>query len=424
MSHVARCLLLGAAVAFAGCGSSDDTKPLGAPARYPVPGCESFDPAPCDILSSECQTRLFELAACVRGSDAGELPTIVVLSQADLQAHLEAEAAASESDPNMTQWEWALERLGLVAPGALEQSTEVSSDVQFLAGFYDNETKVVNVVSRDDTATEEESSSVLFHEFVHALQDRESDLTSFRQAHFGSYDATLAADAVIEGEAQFQQERYLASMLGFNPADVDWDLLFQNGVDVAEPKLLAEASPFTAAQEYFPYEWGARYIHLGWGASGHDGVLGLFASPPADTQVEMASLTGLAGDVAGPAIVAPTPPGEWTQIGEDELGAFGTFELLRAAGVDDARSLALAWRADELLLYAGTTLGDPSATALVWLCDLASEGSASSARAELQSISGLSVSVSGTRITVTAASDSSNLSWAVSSETPPAPPSP
>ena len=66
-------LLFGAALVLAGCGGDKDDE-LGPPKRYPVPGCESFDPAPCDVLTSGCQLRLYGLPLVCAGATRGTRP--------------------------------------------------------------------------------------------------------------------------------------------------------------------------------------------------------------------------------------------------------------------------------------------------------------------------------------------------------------
>ena len=53
------------------CGASSESDPGSADELHPFPGCESIDPAPCDTRTPDCQTRLFSLAACMRGEDPG-----------------------------------------------------------------------------------------------------------------------------------------------------------------------------------------------------------------------------------------------------------------------------------------------------------------------------------------------------------------
>lgn len=409
--------LLGLALSLTACGAADEPE-LGAPERHRIPGCEQYDPAPCDVETETCQQRLIDIAACLRGSDDTTLPAVLVMTENEYASYLAAEYAKRAPAPHLAEWEQALVMLGLIAPKGLEDQARVAEAVDFVWGFYDEETKGVTLIDHGADSNSETSSAVLVHEFVHVLQDREVDLTTFRGAD-ASYDGELAADAIVEGEAQFQQQRYLASMLGFDPRRIDWDRLFQNAVDDAETHLFEQDSVMTAAWDLFPYAWGSRFLHLGWDASGHSGVLDLFASPPADTAVEMASVEARAPDVDSVAIVAPEAPTPWTLVGEDRIGAFGTFELLgKSTQIERARELALAWRGDELAVYvAGEE--DPNhtnPTVVVWVGEFMDAPSAAAA-AGLLLTQGVT-KLNGTRVTVAQASDASDVSWAFASAAP------
>ena len=83
--------LLGLA-ALAGCGG--DTMSM--------PGCEAIDHTPCNVLVSACQARLWALAACLRGDQAGELPPVSVVSETDFAVSLMADVAATTPDRSVT----------------------------------------------------------------------------------------------------------------------------------------------------------------------------------------------------------------------------------------------------------------------------------------------------------------------------------
>lgn len=400
------------ALALTACGSDDDPK-LGPPPRHRVPGCEQFDVAPCNIETSACQTRLMGLAACLRGSEDAELPPIAIISEAEFASYLEEQYQSDGPTEHLAEWQQAFSMLNLVAPGGLEAETQVAESVQNIWGYYSYEDKTVSIIDHGSDSSPETASAVLLHEFVHALQDREVDLTAYWQQD-RTYDAGLAADAVVEGEARFQETRFSASMLGFDPARIDWDRVFQSGVENDEQWLFKQDSVLTAAWDAFPYEWGARRIHLDWDATGHAGVLALFASPPGDSQVLMASVDAVATDVQPVAIDAPAPPPEWEAIGEDVLGAFGAFELFgKRTELAEARELGLAWRGDKLAVYAGASGEHLNQTALVWQCEFADEGSATSASQLFLTSSSFAVSRDGTRLTLAAASDGATLTWAL-----------
>jgi len=91
-----------------GCGSSDDDGPLRPPVLHGVPGCESIDPARCDVRLPECQQRLLSMAACLRGESVMAPPAVQVLSEADY-SNLRAQQLAGEmQDPNREQVEVGL----------------------------------------------------------------------------------------------------------------------------------------------------------------------------------------------------------------------------------------------------------------------------------------------------------------------------
>jgi hypothetical protein len=363
-----------------GCGSADDEaavgKSLGKSPRYPLPGCEDIDPAPCDVRITSCQTRLLALAACLRGEEPGELPPISRMSEAQYTAYLNDLLAEMDPPPDPNHYERALTMLGLVAPQAFSPETVVSEQAEFIAGQYRWKTKDILLVEHGERFDERVSSPVLVHEFIHLLQDRDVDLMAFEEEYATTHDSYLASDSVIEGEARMHESRYRASMLGLNPATIDWERRFQSTLESDETWIVKQPSPHTASWQVFPYEWGARYIHLIWQAGGLQKVLGKFAAPPTASQVLMASDHEAADMSFTPGnLSAPIPPAEWTLLYHDPivLGAWDTFlALAKQTTLDKARTLALAWRSDQLWIYGGALPAAPS-TAVVWCIDFADE---------------------------------------------------
>ena len=242
------------------------------------------------MRDSSCQTRLFALAGCLRGEAPGSLPPITVVSEADFAAMQTAEAAMSAPQPHLATWDWALSSLKVIQPGGLAVETMVSQFVKSVWGLYRSDTsKDILIVDHGAEFDEASASPVLVHEMVHALQDREVDLTQFKTTFGKSDDSSLAARSVTEGEARMHETRYRASVLGLDPAAVDWARRFDNAVAVDEKYLLMQPSPLTATSMAFPYEWGARYVYNRWALDSMSGVHGLFLAPPVTTRVLMAS---------------------------------------------------------------------------------------------------------------------------------------
>lgn len=400
------------APSLAGCGDGGTH----AAVSRPVPGCEAIDHTPCDVRVMSCQARLFALAGCLRGEVPGDLPPITVVSEADYAAMLNMEAAASPSSPHLATWDWALSSLQLIQPGGVSAQTTISEQVKFILGRYRGGShKDIQIIDHGATFDAESASPVLVHEMIHALQDREVDLTQFHATFGSTSDSALAARSITEGEARLHETRYLASALGLDPAQVDWTRRFENAVTRDEQSLLKETSPFTATSRAFPYEWGAHYVYNRWVAGRMSGVHALFVAPPVTTRVLMASV-GVDVDVepeaAPPRPALPSPPSGWTMADSDVLGAWTLFLLLTRGATDIApatlEQLALSWGADSIGIFEGPA----GAMAVVWRIDVADSAGAAQVAAALRGLARVTVASVGSSLTVAATSGAEPLDWA------------
>jgi hypothetical protein len=412
--------LAAAALAVVGCGGGDGA----APARlHPVPGCEAIDHTPCDARDLSCQTRLFALAGCLRGEDPGPLPPITVVSEADFAAMLTTEAAMRTPQPHLATWDWALSSFKLIEPGGLAVDKMISESAKWILGEFrsDHPSKEILIIDHGADFDAESASPVVVHEMIHALQDREVDLTQFETTFDKSDDASLAARSIVEGEARMHETRYRASVLGLDPAEIDWPRHFANAAAVDEKYLLMEASPLTAASRAFPYEWGARYVYNRWVLSGMDGVHGLFLDPPVTTRVLMASVNvdvDVDPEPAPAAPPVPSPPAGWTTVDTGTLGAWGLFlamtEAMPGATRKDVETLALSWRNDGMGIYEGPA----GATAVVWRIDMGDPTSATQVAALLQGLPNVTVGWDGAWAIIARTSDAGPLDWAFATAAP------
>jgi len=364
-------------LALAACGDADEPT-LGEPVRFPVPGCEAFDPTPCDVREPACHVRLFGMASCLRGNVPGSLPPVSVISEDEYAEYLSGVYAELEPRPDPDHRERALVLLDLAVEGALQPETRIAEGADFAYGVYRWEPDDILIIDHGDHR-DDFASAVLVHEFVHALQDRDVDLEAFEEEFGESYDSYLAVDAVVEGEAELHQARYAASMLGLDPASIDWTEHFQSGLDRAAVEMLEEESPYTASWYRFPYRWGGRYMHFTWLAGGNAALANRFMAPPATTQVLMAS----SNDAIEPQFTPTAPPraerARWANVEDTVLGAWTVFVLLARAdkSIDLAAELALGWRGDLLSVLASEPIdAATSDTAIVWRIDFEDEGTA------------------------------------------------
>lgn len=357
----------------AGCGDNPSAPSTGGK-LHPVPGCEAMNPSPCDVFDTSCQARLLELAACLRGSPPLALPPVSRMTEAEYAQHLTDLILADEPPPDLNHYEAALVMLGLAVPGAFTPSTMAAARAAWVWGVYRDDTDDIVLIDHGRPGDDIQVNGVLLHELVHALQDRDQDLPTWYDGHTDSYDATLAAMSVVEGEARLHEERFGVSLLGLDPNAVDLAKHLDGAVRLETQWVRNQPSPYLASYSGFPYEFGARRLWPRFMQSGAQAIADLFSAPPTDTR----ALFDLADDAAvppRPAPAAPAPPPEWTLTQETTLGAWTLYLFLADFDSLDANRLARGWRGDRLWVYGGADVaGAP--TALVWRIAFADETTA------------------------------------------------
>jgi hypothetical protein len=199
--------------ALLGCsGEEDPTESLaGELPFYPVPGCESVEHAPCDVRAEACQTQLLAMAACLRGSESVELPPIEMIDKAEYARRLrEGLGTAARPDPDHEEAAFVL--LRLIPVDGFGTEALVAEAVDFVGGFYDSDTQAITLVDAGSDLTARDWSALMVHEFIHYLQDKQLSLAAWREHYRASEDTWFALRALVEGEAQFHQLRYVASL--------------------------------------------------------------------------------------------------------------------------------------------------------------------------------------------------------------------
>ena len=142
-----------------------------------------------------------------------------------------------------------------------------------VAGFYAPSSDEIRIVTATPDAPTIDNGT-LVHELTHALQDQQGRLTTARPAD-ATQDADLAANGLIEGEANYVERRY-AQRCGD-----EWDCAAPStsgGGGGGTPNL---GILLTILQ---PYSDGPVYVNDLREREGWDGVSAAFDSPPASTE--------------------------------------------------------------------------------------------------------------------------------------------
>jgi hypothetical protein len=231
-----------------------------------------------------------------------------------------------------------------------------------VVGYYDPAAKTLYVVNGAD---EQMVGITITHELVHALQDQYVNLDSLQKASTDN-DRLSASQALIEGEAQFEQ---LSIMLGGSQNIAarlpgGWERLREEIRNrQSEMPVFATAPMMIQESLLFPYLSGAEFVHR---LKDRKGNVNLFIDIPRSTeQVMHASAFGARPDEPTP-VVLPAPRGA-KKVYENDMGEFGTRLFLYQFLKDPAAAAraAAGWDGDRFIVVEGAG-GRGIVWALVW----------------------------------------------------------
>jgi hypothetical protein len=287
-------------------------------------------------------------------------PRVESRSKAEVRAFLDKQFASSHAAHDLAGTEAAYKLLGMI-PDTMNLTAEMKGLLaEQIVGFYDPKTKVLYVV---DSAPPTEVGVVITHELVHALQDQYVNLDSIQNAE-GDNDRTSAADAVIEGQAVYDQIVAMTgnrNFVGMIPGG--WDGIRDN-IRQNYSSMPAIASAPMVLQEtlIFPYLSGAEFMH---DFDTREPGKQPYSDMPISTTQVLHPLDHYFGKRDLPSVVTlPPPPRHLAVAYNDDLGEFETRLFLFQHLNDQAASIrgASGWAGDR---YEVVTM--PEGPALAWV---------------------------------------------------------
>jgi hypothetical protein len=226
-----------------------------------------------------------------------------------------------------------------------------------IVGYYDPATKVLYVV---DGAPDDLIGVTVTHELVHALQDQYVNLDSIQKMQ-GNSDRQLAAQAVLEGHATFEQMKI---MLGGSNLETrlpgGWNSIRETIRESQSSMPIFAAAPMAIQESLlFPYLSGAEFVRRF--EEKRAGQSPLAAMPISTEQVlSEDAYFGAAPDT--PSRV--TLPAATDAVHEETLGAFGTRLLLFQHLKNNAVAIGAAqgWDGDRYRI-----VRSPGGGGIVWV---------------------------------------------------------
>ncbi len=219
-----------------------------------------------------------------------------------------------------------------------------------IVGYYDPATKVLYVVQGADEQT---LGITVTHELVHALQDQYVNLDSIQKATSDN-DRLTAAQAVIEGQAQFEQ---LSIMLGgadnvalrLGGRDKVREMIREN--QSAMP-VFATAPMMIQESLLFPYLSGADFVQR---LKEQRGKANPLADIPRSTEQILHTPAFFGSPPDEPSVVTLPAPRGATKVYENSLGEFGTrlFLYQHTKDEQDAARGGAGWDGDRYVVVQG-----------------------------------------------------------------------
>ncbi len=260
----------------------------------------------------------------------------------------------------MERSELVLKKFGLLDQSFQLKPFLLSLLTEQIAGFYDNKTKVMNLLN---WVSLDEQAPVMAHELTHALQDQKVGLTKWDdneiegtaknqaedERHIAVDETDTAREAVLEGQAMVSFADYALETNGHPGKTLkDFpqmaDMLSQGAGDSADSPVLARAPLVLQQSLLFPYTDGLTFEQA---VLVKDGVgkafAGVLENPPS-TSYEIMTPEAYRHHVAVPLMKLPDIHPMLKDAGYDpyDVGVMGELDVRMTAELFGGRPLAEA----------------------------------------------------------------------------------
>lgn len=245
----------------------------------------------------------------------------------------------------------AMKRLGLIPAEADYLDMVVGLLTDQIAGFYDPWEKQLYLANWQSFG----GDMLMAHEIAHALQDQHFDLKRFMMASKEDADATVARQALVEGDGTALMIEFTTRATGTTPWGNDAFIEQMSAGMSAQMGSLGNVPLALREGLVFPYLGGVKFVahvrkHKPWKA-----VDAIYRKPPLSTE-HILHPEKYDRYEAPIAVTATTPAvlSGYDVVYDNVTGEKGFELFLRQHGVDDARArvAAAGWGGDRVAVYA------------------------------------------------------------------------
>lgn len=328
----------------------------------------------CDIYLAGCRQDVLDVVACLRGYDTQVRQPEVAFIQ--LQDLLDGAAPPSDDrDQEDTRRGYAL--FDLIAAREVSSEDAFAAQANSIAAFYSASTDQVYILDNPGGVALSEAElgisveayrmSVLAHEYVHFLQDIETDLDEFSSRLPEEFDAALAGIAAIEGEAVLYEGLFQLQAAGRRFVEAEVVDLFEQYIDFAEQEIRVVESPALEARYLFPYTYGAHSAALSYFEGESEQLEQLRHSH--STLEYIQRRWGVAERRETPMPFRPATQMGLEQVNEDQLGPWllsAFWGRVLGASPKDALDVAQQWSVDRMRVW---RTSDPEEVVAQWVVE-------------------------------------------------------
>ncbi|MDQ3951232.1 MAG: hypothetical protein M3282_12940 [Gemmatimonadota bacterium] len=320
-------------------------------------------------------------------------PKLEVRTKAQVREFLLSKFDEQQPAQELAAEEHVYKTLGLIPQSLDLRKFLLDLYMEQIVGFYDPAKKVLYVV---EGAPREIARITVAHELIHALQDQYLNLDSLQRAT-GNADRTLAAQAVVEGQATYEQMINMVGGEGNIAARLPggWDQVRQMIREARNEMPIFATAPILIQEALiFPYLSGAEFVRRF--KEQRPGESPLQHLPVSTEQVlQTSAFFGPRPDL--PTRVTLPAPRIGQRVYENNLGELGIRIFVYEHGKDQNTALraAAGWDGDRYVLVR-TPAGHGIAWVTVWDTAVdAAEFAGALAESVLQRYGGTPVGPSG-----------------------------
>jgi hypothetical protein len=287
-------------------------------------------------------------------------PKLEVRTKAQLREFLVGKFNEQQPAQELAAEEIVYKTLGLIPQGLDLRKFLLDLYTEQIVGFYDPAKKVLYVV---EGAPREIARITVAHELIHALQDQYLNLDSLQRTTADA-DRTLAAQAVVEGQATYEQMINMVGGEGNIAARLPggWDQIRQMIREARNEMPVFAAAPILIQEALiFPYLSGAEFVRRF--KEQRPGQSPLEHLPASTEQVlETAAFFGPRPDL--PTRVTLPAPRAGERVYENTIGELGIRIFVFEHGKDQNTALraAAGWDGDRYVL-----VRTPSGHGIAWV---------------------------------------------------------